>query len=73
MGSLKHSSSVLVRHQISAPYSILHRAMEVYSHRAVIRWTHPNLVPARLTAKMEDRSRLMCCKDLLSVEGKVDL
>ena len=37
------SSSVLVRHQISAPYSILWRAMEEYSHRAVMEWRHPNL------------------------------
>ena len=45
----------------------------LYSHRAVIGWRHPDLVPAWLRAKKEDHPRLICRKVLLSVEGEVDL
>ena len=58
---------------ISGPYSLLGRAMEVYSRRAVIKWRHPNLASAQLKAKNKDHPKLMCHKVLLSVEGVVSL
>lgn len=63
-------NSVFKRHQVTVLYS---RAKVVYSHRTVIRWRHPNLVPAQLRAKKEDHPKLMCCKGLLTVEAVVDL
>ena len=47
------SISVIESDHSSAPYSIL-REMLVYSHKAVIGWRHPNLVPVRLGAKNDD-------------------
>ena len=52
---------------------ILEREMLLYSHKAVIGWRHPNLVPTWFRAKKEDWPRLMWRDVLLEVEDAVVL
>ena len=67
------SSSVWDNIYNSAPYSILGREILLYSCNAVMGWRQPKRVPARLSAKKEERPRLMCREALLVVDGDEDL